>query len=92
MIRGRVARWTGRRKVNQVDQITSFGNPGQLKSFVDGILEITAHLVKLFPWPQRSGDPAAFPGKKSGPEISAKTKSCQNENKFTKTNFVLLTP
>jgi hypothetical protein len=36
---GRVAR--EQRTVKQVDQaLTSFGNPGQLKSFVDGIFEL----------------------------------------------------
>jgi hypothetical protein len=37
------------RKVNQVDQETSCENSGELKSFVDGIFEIPAHLVKRFP-------------------------------------------
>jgi hypothetical protein len=34
------------RTVNQVDHaMTSCWNPGQMKSFVDGIFEILAHLV-----------------------------------------------
>jgi hypothetical protein len=53
------------RKVNQVEQaLRCCGNPEKLESFVDGVLELSAHQVKFFPWLQRSGDPAAFPGRK----------------------------
>lgn len=68
------------RIVNQVDQVTSCVNPEQLKSFVDGIFEISVHPV-LTNMVKKNGailvkkDPAAsrrigsFPGEKTGSEI-----------------------